>query len=303
MTNLRPYQDTLGVREEQELVDLFLDSLAATNRTHDFFVDWVKVRNNAESLKTEIALLGSVAGAEDPATELRSLLHKYPGAVKAIPILIAVRDLKFRVLEDIQEARQYIDYDFSKSQLADSDISVIVSFCIRTGITSLFKSVQALRDYVTGVEVGTDTNARKNRSGSSMERLIYPLLEQLAPEVQGMRVITEKKFSDLESLGVSTPPGLKDRRFDIVVLTASQRFNIETNFYAGGGSKPQEIVDSYINRKNELARAGWRFVWVTDGHGWRSGANQMRKAFREMDYILNLEWVRRGLLTEVLTAD
>lgn len=297
MAILQPYRQAVSVRTEDELVDLFLKTLAVTNRTHDFFVDWKKVQNNVNAVKTEIAILGSIRGSNDFAGDLRLLLRKYPEVSKAIPMLIAVRDLRFSVLEDMEAANQYTKYDFSRPPRTDAELEAIVRFCIKTGIDSLVTTVQVLADYVMGVEVGTDTNARKNRSGSSMEHILFPVMQRLSIAHQGVRVIFEKLFSSLEgSVPFSIPHGLRDRRFDIVVVTAERAFNVETNFYSGGGSKPQEIVDSYINRHRELAQAGWGFVWVTDGEGWRTGENQMRKAFREMDYILNLELVRRGIL-------
>ncbi len=303
MTVLQPYKDALNVETEERLVELFLNTLVVTNRTHDFFVDWNKVYRNVDSLKTEIALLGSLRGSKSLESELRQLIHKYPEVTKAIPILIAVRDLKFNVLEDIEAAQQCTEYDFSKPALADADIGAVVRFCTKTGITSLLTSIQTLRDYVTGVEVGTDTNARKNRSGSSMENLLFPILRAIGDKNPGITVIVEKKFSELAPSGPwQIPAGLRDRRFDLVVLTPGHAFNVETNFYSGGGSKPQEIVDSYINRHRELAQAGWGFIWVTDGDGWRSGVNQIRKGFKDMDFVLNLHFVRQGVLSRIITA-
>lgn len=303
MVILAPYQKTLGAQTEETVVERFFASLAITNRTHDFFVDWDKVRHNVQALSAEIALLGSLAGSAQPEANLRLLLRRYPEVARAIPILVAVRDLKFKVLEDVQSVQQYSDYDFSKLTLTQDDVEAIVRFCAKTGISSMLASTQALRDYVLGVEVGTDTNARKNRSGTAMEDLISPVVDQLAREQKGLRVRKQKRFSELAQLdGIPAPRGLEDRRFDIVVLTDTRRFNIEINFYAGGGSKPQEIVDSYINRHRELTQAGWELIWATDGYGWKSGASQMRKAFRDMSYVLNIDFVRRGVLSAILTA-
>jgi type II restriction enzyme len=76
--------------------------------------------------------------------------------------------------------------------------------------------------------------------------------------------------------------------------------NIEVNFFSGSGSKPQEIVDSYIERQNELRENGFEFIWITDGIGWREQKNQIEKGFVKIDYLLNLHFVRIGLLEEFL---
>ncbi len=302
MAALKPYEETLAIRNENELVDLFLKTLVPTNRTYDFFVDWHKVRSNVERLKIEIALLGSVAGSRNPEEALRKLLVRYPESSKAIPILIAVRQRKFQVLENLETAEGYADFDFSKPELSASEIEHIVGFCTKTGITSLLASLQDLRGYITGVEVGLDTHARKNRSGRSMERLVETFVSRLAKLHPGLEVRTQQKFSALERIkGVAVPDRLRDRRFDMVVTLDGRPFNVETNFYSGTGSKPQEIVDAYINRQQELDEAGWKLIWVIDGYGWRGMENQVRMAFKDVDYVLNLEFVRRGVLSAVLS--
>ena len=301
MVVLGPYHETLGVRTQSELIDRFLDSLAPTNRTHDFFVDWDKVNRNVETLKTEIALLGSLAGSNSPIEELRNLLKRYPEVSKAIPILIAVRGLEFPVLDGMETDAGYTNYDFSKPDPSPSEIDSIVTFCVKTGITSLLTSTQGLKDYVVGVEVGTDTNARKNRSGKSMERLLDTVMKKLACERPNLVVHTQKTFSALERTeGINAPQSLKDRRFDVAITLDDRHYNIETNFYSGTGSKPQEIVDSYINRQDELNQGGWSFIWITDGYGWSGLTNQIQKAFQEMDYVLNAEFIRRGTLSAIL---
>lgn len=303
MAILDCYSKILTSKEPESLVGVFLDTLAETNRTYDFFVDWRKVRQNVDSLKVELAILGSIVGAKQPEDELRSLLRRYPETARAIPILVAVREQRFKVLEDVGAASQYSEFDFGKSPVNDEDIEKIVKFCSRTGIPNLLGSIKMLHDYVYGVEVGLDSNARKNRSGKAMENLIYPILDVLAREREDVTVVSEKKFSHMErEFGRTIPSGLRDRRFDIVVLAPRWQANIETNFYAGSGSKPQEIVDSYLNRQRELRSANWKFIWITDGFGWTSGANQLRKACLELDYILNTHFVRQGILKDILNS-
>jgi len=75
---------------------------------------------------------------------------------------------------------------------------------------------------------------------------------------------------------------------------------IEVNFFSGTGSKPQEIVDSYINRQNELLENGFYFIWITDGFGWKGQKNQIRKGLELIDYPLNLHFARKGLLEKIL---
>lgn len=302
MARIEIYAPLINVKDTRSLVDLFMDTLVETNRTYDFFVDWEKVHRNVDTLKVEIGILSSVVGTRQPIAELRTVLKRYPEAAKAIPILVAVRDKQFKVLEDIEADSKYAEFDFGKVSYPDTEIETLINFCNRTGIIALLTSLNTLRDYVSGVEVGLDTNARKNRSGTSMERLISPLLESLAKE-HNLNLISQKTFSYLQQkYSLKIPPALKNRRFDIVLLGERANINIEANFYGGGGSKPEEIVESYITRNNELHRSNWQFIWVTEGQGWRSMRNQIERAFEEIDYVLNIEFIHRGLLATILKS-
>ena len=59
-------------------------------------------------------------------------------------------------------------------------------------------------------------------------------------------------------------------------------------------------MDSYINRSAELKANGWSFIWITDGNVWRGSGSQLNKAFRNMDYVLNISFTNKGLLKEAL---
>jgi type II restriction enzyme len=170
-------------------------------------------------------------------------------------------------------------------------------------LINFLKTVTNLKDYLTGVEVGLDTHARKNRSGSAMELAVLPLMQTLVESNKGLSLLFQKQFKDVEkSWGLSVPTTLRERRFDYVIKKDKTLINIEVNFFAGGGSKPQEIVDSYINRQNELYAEGWKFIWITDGRGWKAGKNQIQRAIKEIDYVLNLDFVRRGLLEHIIRS-
>ncbi len=99
---------------------------------------------------------------------------------------------------------------------------------------------------------------------------------------------------------MSIPQKLLNRKFDYVIIAKNKKFNLEVNYYDGQGSKPQEIVDSYTNRKKALAMAKWGFIWLSDGIGWKKGAHQITNAFNDMDYVLNIEFARKGILEAIV---
>ena len=159
---------------------------------------------------------------------------------------------------------------------------------------------KSIYDYIMGVEVGLDTHARKNRSGDIMEKAIKPFLEELD---DSYKVLFQKKFDYLDNYRIKVSSGIKNRKADVIIIKENKKIiNIEINFYEGSGSKPQEIVDSYINRQKDLKNNGFYFIWITEGKGWAKQQNQLRKAFNEIDFILNLSFVSKGYLTEIIKS-
>jgi len=300
LKELQSYKKYIKTDKLDEIITKFQDTLLESNMTFSYFCDWAKIKRNVEKYQYEINILNYLTGATDAKTKLKEILKKNPNVPKVIPLIIAVRDMDIAVIKDPEKPLETLTrYDFKKSPLTDVDISNVIAFCEKSGILALFSNVKIknLRDYLLGVETGLDTNARKNRSGMAMETLISPMLNK----TKNITIYTQKTFGKLaDDIGVSVHDGLKARKFDYVIKTAKNWYNIEVNFYSGQGSKPQEIVDSYINRNNELKQSGWQFIWITDGMGWKSGSSQLKKAFREMDHVLNISFAKSGILQDIL---
>lgn len=300
MKDLSLYKKYLKVNTLEELIKEFQDTLLESNMTFSYFCDWSKIKRNVEKYTYEINILNYLVGVSDVKEKLKEILKKNPETISVIPLIIAVRDLEIFVIKDPEKPIETLRrYDFNKIPLTDTDIKNITSFCEDSGILALFSSfkIKNLRDYLLGVETGLDTNARKNRSGFAMESLITPLFKKIS----GIDVYSQKNFQSIAGeKGISKCDGIENRKFDYVVKTKTKCYNIEVNYFSGQGSKPQEIVDSYINRNNELKQAGWGFIWITDGPGWKSGVNQLSKAFKEMDYVLNVSLANMGLLQDIL---
>lgn len=156
-------------------------------------------------------------------------------------------------------------------------------------------------DYLLGVEVGLDTNARKNRSGLFLERMVTETLEELSARNPGLVFVEQKKFGYVEEeYKVKIPPTLRDRKFDYAVINQGKATNVEVNFYSGTGSKPSEIVSSYINRNEVLSSAGWKFVWLTDGQGWKKMQKPFHIGVENISYVINTNLLRNRLLEKII---
>ncbi len=262
----------LGFNSKEEYFKEFFSTLLETNRTAQFFVDWKKVHAHIKVHLDEISLLNGLVNIPDSKERrkhLKEILEKYPKTRLVLPLIIAIRDEKIDVLKIGDNGSvSYMDVDFKNSTLER-----ILDFCDQSEIIELLGKVKDLHSYLTGVEVGMDTNARKNRSGIIFERLIIDALKRKgvdAREAKGRIDIGRKK------------------KPDIVIYKDGQVFAIaEVNFFFGLGSKPLETVQSYINLQREANARKIRFLFITDGPAWRTGKAEREKAFDQIDYPMN----------------
>jgi type II restriction enzyme len=303
LVDIELYRKFYPVQNVRELVREFQDSLITTNRTPEFFVNWTKVKKNADEIRIELSLWNSLIGSNNIETDFVNLIERYPEAVKTIPILFAIREREFPVIvdfDDLQKSLKNLNFNKTRhSKLTSEEISDYVDFAKKGGLLQLFHYIRNFYDYVFGVEVGLDTNARKNRSGEAMETLLTPLLKIIAAETKS-KLLFQKEFNSVQLFGGKIPKELANRKSDFILYLGNHFVNIETNYFSGAGSKPEEIVDSYINRRNELVKNNWSFIWITDGGVWRSSGNQILKAFNYLDYVFNIQFCRKGLLKEAL---
>jgi len=302
MADLNFYKKHLNLSTVDEICKALSDTLIETNYTYDFFVNWSKVTKNRDAFKYEVALLKSLKNSSKAVDDLRNLLTKYPEVIKVIPILLACRDGVLKVLNSIETGLQYRTFDFSKKSYDTKEIGEIVDFTKNTGLLDMLCRMDSATDYLLGVEVGLDTNARKNRSGLFLERMVTETLEELSARKSSLVFVKQKSFGYVENkYNIEIPVTLRNRKFDYVAINKEKATNIEVNFYSGTGSKPSEIVSSYTDRNRVLASSGWKFVWLTDGMGWKKMKNPLHIGVENIDYVINTHFLRKGLLEEIVS--
>ncbi|HEX8681441.1 MAG TPA: type II restriction endonuclease [Ardenticatenaceae bacterium] len=291
----------------EAVTEQFLDTLSPTNRGHSFYVHWKKIREHVERYSIELGILSVLIRSQEFERDLRRVLTRYPEVLPVLPVLIAVRATKNQlwVVSDFLDSdTDVLHYDFTERMLSDDEVGQFIRFFERTGLRLFFQTIvqNNLHDYVTGVEVGMDTHARKNRSGVAAEIVLQELITDISRRHEKrLEVLTQKPFSILRSRGFTILPNIENRKADFIIIRdGTSVINIEVNFFQGAGSKPQEIVSGYSRRQDELAENGFGFVWVTDGNGWRGMVNELRLGFQNIDYLLNLHFVREGLLEVIL---
>jgi len=299
MKNLKFYKEA----SEQETFESLLNSLQKSIADWSFFVDWVKVKKNVKDLNTELNILNSLIGSTNIEDDFIELCKKYPEVKKSLPLLIAVRNKKLKdmpILIDKNTLENlYAEPVFEKE---NTDYNNLGKFFIESGLKDVFldKTIKNLVDYVTGIEVGMDTNARKNRTGIMMENIIEEEIKKLCKKTgyeYGVQMTTKQIQ---EKWNTTVPTDKAARRFDFALKSKAKVILFEVNFYGGAGSKLKATAGEYIMLNNMLKNAGFKFVWITDGAGWEKGHKHLEDAFYKNDYIFNLSMIKKGVLEEII---
>lgn len=285
----------LNLRSEEEYVNLFFSTLMETNQTYDYFVNWKKVYEKVQSRLNEIMLLNSLTklnNENEQIAHLKNLLKRYPEVLPVIPLIIAVRDLDFKIFElHEQDSFIYKKFNFNKRHLSDHEIMEIIDFCQKSGILKLLSRIKDLYAYLIGLEVGIDTNARKNRSGTIFELIVGKMINQkISNHIFAKHLLI--KFQD---------PSIKIRRnknIDIAIYYDNKPFiATETNFYNVSGSKPIEVANAYINLQKQFEKNNIIFIWLTDGPGWLKSKRTIRQTFSEISYPMNYFIAKKAFVT------
>ncbi len=263
---------------------------------YGYYVDFNKVYGNVETIKVELNILNSLIGSKNIEADFEKLLSDYPQVLKCIPVLLAVRG---REIYTIDGDGEYL-FNFKKMNYSVEEYKM---FMRKTGLFSLISEhvINNLVDYVTGVEVGLDSNGRKNRGGHLMENLVEDYLQK-AGLVKGTDYFKEMYISDIEkkwSIDLSniSNQGKAEKRFDFVVKKGATIYGIETNFYSSGGSKLNETARSYKTIALEAKEIqGFAFVWFTDGQGWQSARHNLEETFDVMDNIYCISDMENGVV-------
>ncbi len=211
------------------------------------------------------------------AAAVKRLWEENPKVFSVLDVLIAVRTKDKKKAIDVYGNIHLVSDYFNSPEL-------VTAFLNETGLTEVFqkKQIKSLVDYVFGVEVGLDSNARKNRGGHIMEGLVANILT-----LYGIPFEQEVYYTEFPEIVKAL--GADNKRFDFVIRTPQKTYLIEANFYTGGGSKLNEVARSYSELAPKInAVPGFEFVWITDGIGWESARNKLEEAFAHIPSVYNL---------------
>ncbi len=266
---------------------------------YGYYVDFDKIYKSAEKYKVELNILNSLIGSKNIEKEFENIILKYPETLEVIPLLLAVRSNEIFIKDSTNE---YL-FKFNKMVYSVGDY---IKFMRETGLFELLQKhiINNLYDYLLGVEVGLDSNGRKNRGGHLMEDLVesyiikagYKKNESYFKEMY-LKDIEEKWNLDLSEMSGNNT---STKRFDFVIKTNNQVYVIETNFYSSGGSKLNETARSYKMLAEESKKVnGVTFIWFTDGIGWIGARKNLEETFNELETLYSINDLDNDVLKEL----
>jgi len=256
--------------------ETFLSQLSETNATLDYFTDFKKVKGNVNKIAIKLNQLNYLIGKENLKEAINELYEENPKVFGILDILIAVRKNKKAKTYTNSGEIVLLDTYFSSPEL-------ILEYIEETGLAEVFRSkeVTNLVDYIFGVEVGLDTNTRKNRGGDNMSKAVSKRFDK--EKIFYKKEVKSSEFPDIISLGVDV------KRFDFVIKTKKRIYLIETNFYNIRGSKLNETARAYSDVAPKINQYfNYEFVWITDGQGWLSAKNKLEEAYNIIPSLYNL---------------
>lgn len=256
--------------------ETFIGQLIETNATLDYFVDFAKVRENMRRVTIKLNQLNYLIGQEDLLAAIQALYAENSTTFDVLDILIAVR--KNKNVKVVHAEDQVVSLNSYFTSPAN-----IYTYMKESGLEKVFhdRDIKNLVDYVFGIEVGLDTNARKNRSGKIMTKTVARFMDAAGIEFE--REVENAAFPEIATFGTDT------KRFDFVIKTPRKTYLTEANFYNVSGSKLNEVARAYQDIHAKIRRyPAYEFVWITDGQGWLQARSKLEEAYNSIPSVYNL---------------
>lgn len=260
----------------------WIQQLNDTIEDYKFFVNFEKIHENVKSIEKELTSLNSLIGTNNIEKKFAELIEQEPSIIKCIPKLLALRKDRVSVLEKGEEKIFY----FNESKR--NSIEEYTELMRKTGLFDLLESgeISDLKQYMIGLEIGLDTNARKNRIGYLLENLVEEELKKI-PKIQ------YKKDAIIENEKES-------RRADFLIINDEKKYVIETSYQSMIGSKLRELIRRYYEETKMYKEKGITYILVLDGRGWKFAGTELKELFERLQYVYNLKDVQKGELGRIL---
>lgn len=263
---------------EKSRMESFFETLEYTNIELSDLVDIKKIKKNIEKVQLNLNTLNYIISnnQKDLEDKIEFLYKENKNVFSILPLLIAVdKKFKFNLGGTI--------YDF---EYITKNSKNVINFFNQTKLNELIieGKIKNFVDYLTGVEVGKDTNARKNRFGEKNAKEIYKILVEEFENNSDIKITRELYLKNV------LDGNFKNKKLDFIIenIKNDKKVYIETSYYNKNGSKINETSKSYSNINNIFkGYEKGKFLWIVDGNGIRSIKKYLINDEKNNDFIYN----------------
>lgn len=234
----------------------FLSTLQDTNIRINDIINVQKVLDNVEDIKISLHTLDYIISntKDEIIRKINILFHKEPKIFLILPSLIAWSSHKPLII-----GKKMVNLDIYLSSFDN-----IIRFFELSGLFTLIINgkLNHFNDYFLGLEVGLDTNARKNRFGLRNEKDVEEIISN---EIECYKYLTiHKQITGNSIEGICDISYLRNKKFDIVIKnTRNNKFLLlKSSFYNSPGSKLYETSRSYENIYNQIINLGNKYLFI-----------------------------------------
>lgn len=270
----------------------FLKNIDSLNLNWSSLSDFSKLES-LDKYKLEINSLNELLGEkeEDIDEKLIEIVENNPKVIDILLLLIAVRPLN---LKNINISSPYSRGN-AYEKLQEINSNELLYFFENSGLKTLFinRFVSDLTDYLKGIEIGLDSNGRKNRNGALMELKSEILIDNWCKKHN----LIYYKHEKLKRFKEDT---LIDKEFDFLIVLEDGFIAIEVNNYNSTGSKIKSISEEYIKLNDALKEEDIIFVWITNGLAWLKNKKQLTKNLESIANLINLKMLEDNYLDRLI---
>lgn len=279
-------------------------TFTSTIFTWQFYSDFEKIKKNTFKIKVSLNILNSLLWEKQIESKFLEIVRNYPETREVLPILLAVRD-KFNIVLDWKSKEIInISHLFNKDLILEESQEIeLLNFFRESWLKEVFenKYISNLNDYVFGIETWLDTNARKNRSWTLMEKLVLDFIVEFCNKkwFEYKDQATAKWI--LENWWFTVQSDKSDRRFDFAIFTWEKIYLIETNFYGWWWSKLKAVAWEFSGLYKFLQNQNIELIWITDWLGWQTTLKALEEAYNATNWnIYNLAMLKDGILEMII---
>jgi type II restriction enzyme len=297
MLPLSSYSNILGSTGQADVFDFLLQSIAPSVYDFDYLMNCTGAQAKVQPFDDSVSDVCDAMSTPNWQADLLALFVKSKPARQLGKALLAYREPKFMRLPRGSSDSGIKTYNLSSA-------SDLLKVLLGTGVIHLLEGIdeQPLRHLLLGIELGLDSNGRKNRGGHAMEQTVEAHLQALRSSFP-LEFVAESTPKKIVELGWASKQDLAPfgpKRFDFAVRYKGRTSVIETNYYSSAGSKLKSTANEYIQRGEATSNSKIKFIWITDGNGWKKTHEPLRQAHESLDFVMNLELMKGGVLLEAL---